>query len=53
MYPYAHLQHLKVLKHFAYIIIVTRNINIFHTFELLDRECTGGVGVHCASDGVG
>jgi hypothetical protein len=34
-------------------IIDICNKNILHTFELANRECTGDVGVLCASDGVG
>ncbi len=34
-------------------IIDIRNENILHTFERANRECTGDVSVHCASDGVG
>ena len=34
-------------------IIDICNKHILHTFEQANKECTGDVSVHCASDGVG
>ena len=34
-------------------IIDIRNKNVLHSFERANREGTGDVGVHCASDGIG